>query len=298
VKRHTAMDAPNKPARRAPPIGTSLAFPASIMVLTVIVLPILMLFRYSFNHFDHALMVEDWTLSNYLTFIVDPYYRHVFFSTLGVAAVCTTLALTLGFPVAYFLAKSQSRYKSLFIILLVFPLMVGNVVRAAGWMIILGNAGFVNYMMQWLGLIDAPMTLMYTPLAVIIGTTGVVLPYMILTLQSVLEGIDFSVEEAAQSLGANAFTTFRRIVLPIAAPGVAAGTVLVFILCMNAYATPVLLGGSGITMMAPALYDQITKAANWPFGATLAVVLVSATLVMALLSNWLIHRRYVKTMVA
>jgi len=88
------------------------------------------------------------------------------------------------------------------------------------------------------------------------------------------------------------------VVLPIAAPGVAAGTVLVFILCMNAYATPVLLGGSGITMMAPALYDQITKAANWPFGATLAVVLIGATLMMALLSNWFIHRRYVKTMVA
>jgi len=287
-----------KQTRNAARMGASLAFPASLMVLVVMVLPILMLFRYSFNHFDGAMMVEGWTLEGYTAFALDPYYRNVFFSTLGVAAACTTLALTLGFPVAYFLAKSQSRYKSLFIILLVFPLMVGNVVRAAGWMIILGNAGFVNYAMQWLGLIDTPVQLMYTPLAVIIGTTAVVLPYMILTLQSVLEGIDFSVEEAAQSLGANAFTTFRRVVLPIAAPGVAAGTVLVFILCMNAYATPVLLGGSGITMMAPALYDQITKAANWPFGATLAVVLVSATLVMALLSNWFIHRRYVKTMVA
>jgi len=269
-----STDNTDKPARNAARIGASLAFPASLMVLVVMVLPILMLFRYSFNHFDGAMMVEGWTLEGYTAFAVDPYYRNVFFSTLGVAATCTALALALGFPVAYFLAKSQSRCKSLFIILLVFPLMVGNVVRAAGWMIILGNAGFVNYAMQWLGLIDAPVQLMYTPLAVIIGTTAVVLPYMILTLQSVLEGIDFSVEEAAQSLGANAFTTFRRVVLPIAAPGVAAGTVLVFILCMNAYATPVLLGGSGITMMAPALYDQITKAANWPFGATLAVVLI------------------------
>jgi putative spermidine/putrescine transport system permease protein len=112
----------------------------------------------------------------------------------------------------------------------------------------------------------------------------------------VLEGIDFSVEEAAQNLGANFFTTFRRIVVPIAAPGVAAGTMLVFILCMNAYATPVLLGGSGITMMAPAVYGQITRASNWPFGAALALILVVATLLIALCSNWLIHRRYVKTM--
>jgi putative spermidine/putrescine transport system permease protein len=277
-------------------LGASLAFPASIIVLMVIVVPIFMLFRYSFNHFDASVMTEGFTLANYVKFFQDPYYRKVFFSTVGVAAGSTVLALVLGFPVAYFLAKSQSRYKSLFIILLVFPLMVGNVVRAAGWMVILGNAGFVNFIMQWLGVIEQPVRLLYTPLAVVVGTTAIVLPYLILTLQSVLEGIDFSVEEAAQNLGASFPTTFRRIVLPIAAPGVAAGTMLVFILSMNAYATPVLLGGSGITMMAPALYDQITKVSNWPFGSALALVLVTATLIMALLSNWLIHRRYVRTM--
>lgn len=277
-------------------LGASLAFPASIIVLMVMVVPIFMLFRYSFNHFDSSVMVEGFTFESYVKFFQDPYYRKVFLNTVGVAAVSTVLALVLGFPVAYFLAKSQSRYKSLFIILLVFPLMVGNVVRAAGWMVILGNAGFVNFVMQWLGVIDQPVRLLYTPLAVVVGTTAIVLPYLILTLQSVLEGIDFSVEEAAQNLGASFPTTFRRIVLPIAAPGVAAGTMLVFILSMNAYATPVLLGGSGITMMAPALYDQITKVSNWPFGSALALVLVTATLIMALLSSWLIHRRYVKTM--
>lgn len=279
-------------------LGASLAFPASLMVLLVMFIPILMLFRYSFNQFDQNVMVEAFTLQNYINFFTDPYYRNVFESTVYVALTCTLLALVLGFPVAYFLAKSQSKYKSVFIILLVFPLMVGNVVRAAGWMVVLGNAGFVNFVLKWLGVIENSLQLMYTPTAVIIGTTGVVLPYLILTLQSVLEGIDFSVEEAAQNLGANFFTTFWRIVLPIAAPGVAAGTMLVFILCMNAYATPVLLGGTGITMMAPALYDQITKASNWPFGAALALILVTTTLVMALLSNWLIHRRYVKTMMS
>jgi putative spermidine/putrescine transport system permease protein len=291
------MNATEKNPSGSGRLGASLAFPASIVVLLVIVVPILMLFRYSLNHFDPAAaMVPGFTLENYLKFLQDPYYHNVFRSTVYVATVCTLLTLILSFPVAYFLAKSQSRFKSLFIILLVFPLMVGSVVRAAGWMIILGNAGFVNFALQWLGLADKPYKFMYTPLAVIIATTAVVMPYMILTLQSVLEGIDFSVEEAARNLGAGFFTTFRRIVLPIAAPGVAAGTMLVFILCMNAYATPVLLGGSGITMMAPALYDQITKASNWPFGSTLALILVTATLVMALLSNWLIHRRYVRTM--
>jgi putative spermidine/putrescine transport system permease protein len=274
----TALSVSSTPGRSGKLVGVSMAFPASIVVLIVIVVPIFMLFRYSFNHFDASVMKAGFSLENYVKFFADPYYRKVFFTTVGIAALCTSLALVLGFPVAYFLAKTQSRYKSLFIILLVFPLLVGNVVRAAGWMVILGNAGVV------------------TPGAVVVGTTAVVLPYFVLSLQSVLEGIDFSVEEAARNLGAGFFTTFRRVVLPIAAPGVAAGTVLVFILCMNAYATPVLLGGTGLTMMAPALYDQITKGSNWPFGSAIALVLVSATLVMALLSNWLIHRRYVRTM--
>lgn len=278
-------------------MGMLLAFPSSLVVLVIIMIPVLLMFRYSFNHHDALnIMREGFTLDNYVKFFTDSYYRGVFIDTVKIASICTALALVMGFPVAYFLAKTQTRHKSLLIILLVFPLMVGNVVRAAGWMVVLGNAGAANTLFMWLGLIDEPVKLLYTPLAVVIGTTAVVLPYMILTLQSVLEGIDFTVEEAAQNLGANFYTTFFRIVLPIAAPGVAAGTMLVFILCMNAYATPVLLGGSGITMMAPALYGQIAKASNWVFGSSLALILVVATMLMALLSNWLIHRRYVRTM--
>lgn len=276
-------------------IGPSLAFPASLVVLLIIIAPLGLMARYSLNHFDKVqLMKQAFTVENYVRFFADPYYREVFYSTVWVAALCTMLSLVLGFPVAYFLARTRSRFKSTFIILLVFCLMVGNVVRAAGWMIILGRAGVLNAVLGHLGV--APMDFMYTKGAVVVGCTAVVMPYFILTLQSVLEGIDFSIEEAAQNLGANFFTAFRRVVLPVATPGVAAGTVLIFILCMNAYATPVLLGGTSITMMAPALYDQMTRSSNWPFGSAIALILVFATLVMALFSNWLIHRRYVKTM--
>ncbi len=285
------------PGGRAARLGASLAFPASLVVLVIVLLPILMMFRYSFNAYDPIeIMKEGFTLDNYRKFFGDTYYRNIFLTTLKVALLCTFLALLMGFPVAYFLARTQTRFKSLLIILLVFPLLVGNVVRAAGWMVVLGNAGAVNALLRWLGLIDEPIKLLYTPLAVVIGTTAVVLPFMILTLQSVLEGIDFSLEEAARNLGASQATTFGRVIVPLAAPGVAAGTLLVFILCMNAYATPVLLGGTGITMMAPSLYAQITKASNWPFGSAMALVLVGATLAIAVSSSWLIHRRYVKTM--
>jgi putative spermidine/putrescine transport system permease protein len=279
--------------------GAALAAPASLIVLLVIIVPAIQLFRYSLNHFDPTqLMVAALTFENYRQFFSDPYYLAVLGTTLRIAALCTVLSLIFGYPVAYALAKSRSRFKSLLVIALVFPLLVGNVVRAAGWMVILGNAGFVNAVLVHLGFISHPIRLLYTPFAVVLGTTAVVLPFMILTLQSVLEGLDLTVEEAARNLGANFMQTFFRVVLPMSVPGVAAGSMLVFILCMNAYATPVLLGGTGLTMMAPAIYDQIGKASNWPFGATLALVLMVVTLLMALVSNGLIQRRYAKTMLS
>ncbi|MBB5467570.1 putative spermidine/putrescine transport system permease protein [Paraburkholderia sp. CI2] len=287
----------NAAPRRRDFAGGLLAAPAVLVVLFVIVLPGVQLVRYSFNHFDSVQMMQAaFTLENYVQFLTDPYYHAVLWTTIKVAALCTALSLVLGFPVAYVLAKTQSRFKSQLVMLLVFPLLVGNVVRAAGWMVMLGNAGFINAMLMALGLVDQPVRLLYTPFAVVAGTTAVVLPYMILTLQSVLEGLDFSIEEAARNLGASFAQTLARVVLPIAAPGVAAGTMLVFILCMNAYATPVLLGGTGITMMTPAIYDQIAKANNWPFGAVLSIVSMVVTFALALLSHWIIQRRYAKTM--
>jgi putative spermidine/putrescine transport system permease protein len=264
-------------------IAPALVAPATILVLLILAVPMAILFRYSLNRFiPGQFMVEAVTVENYVKFFTDPYYLNVLWTTIQVAVACTVVSLTLAFPVAYFLARTTSRHKSLLIILAVFPLMVGNVVRAAGWMVVLGNDGVVNAVLQWIGLTAEPVQLLYTPAAVVIGIIAVVLPYMILTLQSVLEGIDYSVEEAALNLGATPSRTFFRVILPLAMPGVLAGTVLVFILCMNAYATPVLLGGPQFKMMAPALYDQIARSTNWPFGAALAFVLMTATLTLTI----------------
>lgn len=278
-------------ARR--PTGFLLVLPATLVVVLIVALPTLMLMRQSLNAFDPlAVAREGLTLENYLKFFSDPYYVGVFLTTLKTAALCTALALAFGFPVAYKLARTHSRHKTLWLMLIVFPLLVGNTVRAAGWMALLGNTGIVNALLQALHLTDAPLRLMYTPLAVVLGTTSVILPYMILTLHSVLESIDLSLEEAALNLGATAWRSFVRVVLPLALPGVAAGLVLVFVMCMNAYATPVLLGGTGITMMTPVLYSQITNISNWPFGSALASILLCATLLCAVTANTLISRRY------
>jgi putative spermidine/putrescine transport system permease protein len=271
---------------------SALILPATLVALVLLVAPLLLLFRYSLNIYSPTdLMIEALTAANYRAAVTDPYYRDVMATTLRVAFVSTLIALAAGFPAAYTLARMGPRWKSALTILTVFPLLVGNVVRAAGWLTLLGNAGVVNAGLQRLGLTAGPVQIIYTEGAVIAGLVTVVLPYMILTLASVIENIAPAVEEAALNLGAPPFTVFRRVIFPLALPGVVAGSALVFILCMNAYATPVLLGGAKFKMMAPAVYDQFVRTSNWPFGAALAFILLAVTLGLTLSGSALLQRR-------
>jgi putative spermidine/putrescine transport system permease protein len=271
----------------------ALILPATLLVLLMMVAPMVLLFRYSLNLYSPTeLMIEAFTARNYISALTDPYYREVMFTTLRVAFFSTLIALAAGFPAGYALARMQGRWKAALTLLTVFPLMVGNVVRAAGWMTILGNTGVVNAALRASGILKEPVQLMYTSGTVMAGIVTVVLPYMILTLASVIEGIPRSVEEAALNLGARPLTVARRVIFPLALPGVVAGSALVFILCMNAYATPVLLGGAQFKMMAPAVYDQFVRTTNWPFGAALAFILLAVTLGLTMAGSALLQRRY------
>jgi putative spermidine/putrescine transport system permease protein len=270
-----------------------LAGPATIFVTVCLLVPILILVRYSLNQFvPGQLMVEALTLENYVLFFTDPYYTAAFARTLRVAVIVTALCVLLAFPLAYKLARTQSRFKNLLVMLVVLPLFVGNAVRAAGWMTALGNRGFLNVSLQWLGVTDEPVQLMYTELAVVVGILAVNLPYVVLTLQSVIEGIDRALEEAAFSLGAGPATMAWRVLLPLALPGLAAGAIFCFILTMNAYATPVLLGGPQFVMMAPLVYVQFAGKSNWPFGAAVSLVLMATTLLLTAIANLIVQRRY------
>ena len=271
----------------------ALVLPAGLLVALLLVAPMLLLFRISLNTYSPTeMMVEATTAANYLHAIGDPYYRSVLLTTLAVATGSTLLALALGFPAAYWLARMESRWKSLATIVVLFPLLVGNVVRAAGWLALLGNGGAINAALLGLGLITTPLPLIYNAGAVVAGIVAVVLPYMVLTLSAVIESIPRQVEEAASNLGARSWTVFRRVVLPLALPGVIAGSVLVFVLCMNTYASAVLLGGPRFKMMAPAVYDQFVRGNNWPFGAALAFILLTITLVLTVLGSAALGRRY------
>lgn len=270
-----------------------LVLPACLLVLALLVGPMILMFRISLNQFSPTqLMVQALSPDNYIKAATDPYYQQIIVSTLGIALLCTLLTLILAFPAAYWLGRIESRWKSLVVIATLFPLLVGNVVRSAGWMALFSRGGFVNTALLKIGLISEPLEIMYTPKAVILGIIAVVLPYMILTIASVIESIPRDLEYAAANLGASGSRIFWRVILPLSAPGVAAGCVLVFVLCMNTYATAVLLGGPKFKMMAPAVYDQFVRGNNWPMGATLAFMLLAVTMTFTVVGSLVFARRY------
>jgi putative spermidine/putrescine transport system permease protein len=263
-----------------------LIMPATAFVAISLLVPMAILFRYSLNAFvPGKFMVDAFTLENYIKFFTDPYYASVLFRTVRVASICTIICLIIGFPLAYVMARTQSRFKNLLIIATVLPLFVGNAVRAAGWMVSLGNKGAFNQSMIAFGFIDGPIEIMYTELAVLLGIIAVNLPFMVLTLQSVIESIPRHIEEAAFSLGAPPLKMFYLVLWPLAIPGILAGTILTFILAMNAYATPVLLGGPKFQMMGTLIYGQFAQQNNWPFGGAISFILMTTTLFLTLIAQ-------------
>lgn len=236
-------------------------------------------------------VVEDApiSLSSYFKVITDGYYLGILGITVLMALSITTLALFFALPIAHFLARTQSRYKSVLLLAVILPLFVGNAVRAIGWMLAMGERGVFNTIVG--NLFDiGPYKIMYSATAVLVGAAAVNLPYLVLTIQSVLERLNPSVEEASISLGATPFQTWRLITLPLMAPGVLAACSLSFILSMNAYATPVLLGGPSFRMMAPTVATEILIKANWSVGAVLSFILIVTTLVLAVTINRFLSR--------
>jgi putative spermidine/putrescine transport system permease protein len=272
--------------------AAALIGPATLIICAGLLVPIAILFRYSLNKFvPRLMMVDAVTIEQYVRFFSDKYYLGIFFTTVKVALVCTLVCLVLGFPLAYKLARTTTRFKNVLIMLVVLPLFVGNAVRAAGWMTLFGSKGMISVGLMELGITSAPVQIMFTEGAVIIGIIAVNLPFMVLTLQSVIESIDRAVEEAAFSLGAGPWQMFRRVLWPLALPGVVAGIILTFILGMNAYATPVLLGGPEFKMMSPLVLSQM-RLGNWPFGAAVSFVLMTTTLVLTATAGYRLQKRY------
>ena len=274
--------------------GAALAWPALLLVVLFLMAPLALILRYSFDRYDPAqLMLGIFELSNYVKAFTDPFYQGVLGTTARIAALSTAIVVVLAFPVAYCISRVESeRLRSVLMIMTVLPLLLGNAVRSAAWMVVMGTKGVANSVLLGLGLVDEPLKILYTPTAVVIGLVSVLLPYAIITMQSVIDSIPASLEEAGRSLGHSPLRTVFNVVLPLAMPGVVAAAAICFALAMNAYATPVLIGGPKMQMMGPVVYEQIAKVSNWPFGATLACILMATTLVLTVVSSRYLSRRY------
>jgi len=271
--------------------AAGLLSPALLVVSLMLVAPLLLVLRFSLNRYDPTeLMIETATAENYLRFVSDPFYLGVLRTTLWVAFSSTALCLLLGLPLAYRLARMRSRWKSACMLALVLPLFVGSTVRMVGWMILFAHGGMIDSTARLLT--GHGVELMYTSFAVVAGIVSINLPVVVLTVQSTIETIDPRIEEAAQSLGAAPGRSFWRVVWPLALPGTAIAGILCFILAMNAYATPYLLGGPRFQMMAPLLYWEFSTNNNWPFASAMALVLMATTLVLTAGSSLFIPRRY------
>ena len=236
------------------------------------------LFVYPIGRLFYAsVFTPAFSLSSYGKLLGTSVYAKVFANTFEISATVTLLALVLGYPLAFVLATAGPRTSRLMLGAIIVPLWTSVLVRTYAWMVLLGRRGLVNEGLQSLGLLDAPLPLLYNRLGVTIGMVHVLLPFMVLPIYSVMKGIDVDLLKAAQNLGANRRQAFLRVYLPLSLSGLTTGCLLVFVTALGFFVTPALLGGRGDMMIAMLIDSQISQLLDWGLGAALAVVLFAIT---------------------
>ena len=255
-------------------LGLALVAPAVVLLAALLIAPVIMMGVYTFYTFVTAGVEEaTLTLANWHEFLTDGYYHGFLWKTVRVGAMTAAICAVLGYFPAYFIWATEFRHKWLLLLLLIVPFWISFTIRTFSWIHILGEQGLINVTLLRLGIIDAPLTMLYTEGAVIMGLTHFLLPYMILNVYVSLEGIDRSLIAAARSMGCTSAQAFREVTLPLSLPGLGAGLLLCFVLAAGSYVTPQLLGGTRDALFGNLIYDTIMDQLNWPLGATLSIVL-------------------------
>ena len=268
-----------------------LVLPSLTLFLLFFVIPILILISNAVFHFvPGGGIVRTFTLENFLKFVSEPFYYSMLFKTFGISLIVVIISAIIGYPMAYFLARTKSRFKLLLMTVMLMPILVGGVIRAYGWQVILGNVGLINITLMKLGVIDDPIKMMFTTRGVIIALTHVIVVFMILPLMSVIKKIDPALEEAAQDLGANRMKTFFRVTLPLSIPGIAAGSSLAFAVSVSAFVLPELVGGATVGMLGVEAAKQIINMLNWPFGAAISAILVFVSILIMFVYEKLLQK--------
>lgn len=255
-----------------------LLVPGIVMLVIFLVTPLLSIIMPTV--FD-----QGFSLKAYVDFFKDEFYLQIFARTLRISLISAIVCMFLGVPTAYFISRCNPKWRSLLMAISIFPMLTNSVIRAFAWINILGKNGVLNTLLMNLGIIEEPITLLYTEFSVLIGTIYLFLPLMIITLVGVMENIDNDMMEAAESLGANRITAFFKVVLPLSLPGILVGSVLVFTGALSAYTTPSLLGGTKNLVMAT-LINQKSTLGDWTGASVIALIMIVTTIVVMKLLNY------------
>ncbi len=264
-----------KTMKRKIQTGWFLLIPPAIFLIVFFFIPLLRIFKISITDADGHI-----SFSAYLQFFQTSIYFKVMLLTFKVSFFVTLFCLILGYPVAYTMAKSSKRVSSLIMIAVMIPFWTSLLVRTYAWMILLQTDGVINNILLNIGLIDAPLRLFKNSIGVYIGMTHILLPYMILSLYPVMASIDNNYVAAARNLGANKVVAFFKVYFPLSIQGIAAGTILVFVMGIGYFITPSLLGGSGDTMISQMIQIQVSKLLNWQFASAVSIILFVISMVI------------------
>jgi putative spermidine/putrescine transport system permease protein len=260
--------------RRRLLVTTLLLCPALALVLAILIMPLAELVQASFHRAELGQIKPGLTIENYETVLLSPLYWEIYAKTMGAAALVTALCAILGYPVAAHLARARKSLQPVLFFLIAAPLLINTVVRTYGWLLMLGRKGVVNTILEQLGIIDQPLALSANYIGLIVGSTQVFLPFMILSVAASLQGIERRLLESADILGASPVYRFVTVELPLAAPGLVAGSVLVFSLMLGAFVTPLMLGGTAVKYLSISVYTDALVLFNLPRAIALSMILL------------------------
>jgi putative spermidine/putrescine transport system permease protein len=252
-----------------------LLLPATAVLALVLLLPMAGIALMSLHPSTGKGQVGDaFTLQNYVDFVSDPFYLNILLRSFILALVTAVVTLVAGYPIAYFLARTRSRFRTLLHFLVFAPLLVSVLIRNLGWLPLLADDGAINQLLMYVGLTSHPLPLANGFAGVVIGMVHALLPYMILLLAGVVRTVPRELEEASVNLGAGPVETFFRVVLPLTRAGATAGSLLVFTIAAGAFTTPAIMGGNRVLVMTTYISQQMRTLLNYPRGATAAIVLL------------------------
>jgi putative spermidine/putrescine transport system permease protein len=271
-----------------------LSLPALLLFAAIVIVPLGMTVALSFHDWgQYKGIVPVFILKNWSEVFSDSYYGEMFWRTFRIALLVTLLSAVFGAPEAYILNRMRSPWRGLFLLVILGPLLISVVARTLGWALLFGGkSGLVNSVLLSLGLVSAPLPFMFTETGIVVALTHVLMPYMVLAVWAALQRLDPQVENAAITLGAGPFTVLSRVVLPQAMPGILSGAVIVFALAASAFATPAIIGGRRLKVASTLAYDEFLNTLNWPLGATVAVLLLVALVLIVFGANRWVERRY------